>query len=243
MVMGYELFVSDASFILACGDWSRRVKPKKNRLCGPAGVLAKKKPGLDAVDEDAGYRGKTDFEVKFGHEAYGGKVLMTDEAKFFEEKPDMTRPWIELVDNHLSEFMLSLVGKLATVAAATCNYGMKVVLVETPDGGASTLSASPPGEVYLDFDSTGAWEFAFDWWLEITALAVPPPSDGVHHRPAAPPQNRTILTQTSAGHTVTFTSIDLEAVLTPKELDQIRAQFEKEKEQEMEALLSSEGES
>ena len=249
MVLGYLQFLREATKILAGGDFERSVEIKLNGLSAAGGVLAKHKPGSNDVDPDAGYRGETDFVIPFGHKSYGGKTLLAGEAKFFRKRPNMTRPWYQLISNHLPDLMVSIVGQLPAFAVATCNFGIKTFAVQHTSEGTSSLSVSPPGDCYLDFREEGAWEKVFDWWLEIAALAVPPPNDArmagtkklkvavvefgdalsgksprkrQRSRSPEPKSPKRIGISSTTGFVVEFTSIDLEAILTPDELWQLK---------------------
>ena len=180
LVDGYNFFLIESTKILAGGDIHRQTEFRKNRKSAATGIVAKRKGSRSSktleIDEDAGVRGATDFQVAFGHSCYEGKTLLAGEAKFFfGKRPNMTRPWQELKPNHLPEVMQSMVGKMATFTIAVCDFGMKSFLVRpNSDGATSSIFMSPPGPCYLDFAEEGAWDLVFDWWLEIAALAVRP---------------------------------------------------------------------
>ena len=104
----------------------------------------------------------------------------------------------------------------------------------------------------LDYESPGGWDIAFEWWLEIVALAITPPKARGTDQPSqlefdvvssAFPRNRTIWTYTSTGHVVSFDSIEFKATLTPKELQEPAAQCEKERREHDEDMLVPDDES
>ena len=255
LVSGYDKFLDRATEVLA-GDFRRVARLFMNKWSAGTGFAAKLKPGSRSqIDPDAGIRSKTDFIIRYGHPYYGGKTLVADEAKFFEKRPNMARSWSDMKENHLPELMASLTGKLPTFAVATCNYGQKVFRVDTNEtDGMSTIYQSPPGPCYLDFNDEGAWELAFEFWLEIAALAVLPEetpvlgdkrklsaraSDGpksprTPRKPSNSPETRSpkktcLKVKTSTGGFVEFCSIDLETVFTSEELSQLQQTVEDER--------------
>lgn len=251
----YDKFIDKASQILADGDMDRVAELVTGKMSAASGIAAKRiSRSSNQVDLDAGFRGKTDFQLAYGHPGNGRFPLLVGEAKHFRTRPRMSRPWYEIAPNHLPELMQSLTGKLPTLAVAFCNYGMKVFRVDTLNG-VSTISQSPPGPCYLDFSEPGAWDLAFEFWLEIAVLSVlpkrstniqkqaisikvsdesPPNSRKRSHSKSPQPRNpkrspsQTLNVKTSTGEIVKFRSINLEETLTRKELGSLQDTFERE---------------
>ena len=258
-------FLFHASLLLSGGDVKRSIRLQLKVLAGARGIAAKQDPRTGDVDQDAGFRGETDFVLPFGHPAYAGKILLAGEAKYSARRPNLSRPWHEVWPNHFPQLMGSMVGHLATVGVAICPFGMKTFLIQTPSpGGPSAFSVSPPGENFLDFSSPGAWDLAFEWWLEIAALAVPPscpkafsPAVAVavpatHPQatladppsrliaPVALPNNRTLYGVTRQGKRVEFASENLKETLHPDEYEKLLDSMRIERQQARERRLFEE---
>ena len=213
----------------------------QGRIAGARGILARRGPEGE-IDENAGYYGRTDRLVKFGHPDHENRTLLVAEFKFHLSRPS-NDVWFTQSNCQLAQLMVSLVGHFSMFGLAMSNYGLKVLMMEPPQDpeGMTEFSIWPPGLQNLDYHASP--EDAFEFFLEVLRLSanrrtdtqVPKPradrdqiNQGVVEAEIEQPLKR-IRCMTKGGEMIVMRRIDMESELNKEEIDLIYAQIEEER--------------
>ena len=111
--------------------WSLvQLEPEHESMSGARGLLCKR-TSEGNIDEDAGFIGRSDLKIQFGHPEYSaGDTMIEAEFKNLAVRDNLA--WYDQHNSLLAQILQPLIGEHAFLSAAILSNGLKVIMLEDP---------------------------------------------------------------------------------------------------------------